>query len=261
MRRAGRVACSIVTPLLESIAPGETTQQVNNRGRAMIEDAGASGLFRGYVNGNAPPFGGDFCISVNDEVVHGLPGERTIRNGDLVSLDCGLTLDGWCADHASSIVVGGAAANPAADRLIEASRGVLRAGIEAMRVGMYWSTVGRVMEEAAEATGFGIVTEYVGHGIGRELHEAPKAPCYWSGYAGTDFVLTEGLVLAIEPILTMSRGAGATERGQLPGWRTRVRVDDADGWTVRTSDGSLACHVEHTVAMTAGGASVLTDGA
>ncbi|MEM1423747.1 MAG: M24 family metallopeptidase, partial [Planctomycetota bacterium] len=109
-----------------------------------------------------------------------------------------------------------------------------------------------------EATGFGIVTEYVGHGIGRDLHESPKAPCYWSGYTGTDFVLTEGLVLAVEPILTMSRGDAPTERGQLPGWRTRVRVDDRDGWTVRTSDGSLACHVEHTVAITSAGASVLT---
>ncbi|GAB4548612.1 MAG: type I methionyl aminopeptidase [Phycisphaerales bacterium] len=258
MRRAGDAVARIVRTLLADVSPGVTTRELNDRGRELIEQEGAEGLFRGYVNGDAPPFQGDFCISINDEVVHGLPGDRALRNGDLLSLDCGLRLEGWCADHASSVVVGGEQANPAAKRLIDAGWHVLEAGLGAMRPGVRWSTVGRVMEEAAEATGFGIVTEFVGHGIGRELHEAPKAPCYWTGYAGQDFTLTEGLVLAVEPILTMSRGADSGRPGELPGWRTRVRVDPSDGWTVRTTDGSLACHVEHTVAVTGAGADVLT---
>ncbi len=258
MRRAGLVASSVVRALLESLEPGLTTRGLNARGRTLIEDAGARGLFRGYSQNDAPPFDGDFCISVNNEVVHGVPTDRELERGDLVSLDCGLSLDGWCADHASSAVVGGHDANPAAARLIDAGRAVLQTGISLMKPGVRWSGVGRAMEEAADRTGFGIVTEYVGHGIGRSLHEPPKAPSYWSGYAGTDFTLTEGLVLAVEPILTMSRGATKSVRGELPGWRGGVRVDRSDGWTVRTTDGSLACHMEHTVAVTASGPVVLT---
>lgn len=258
MRRAGLVASSVVRTLIDELTPGQTTLEINDRARGLIEEAGAEGLFRGYVHSDAPPFPGDLCISVNEGVVHGVPSDRPLECGDLVSLDCGLRLDGWCADHAVSAVVGGRDANPEADRLIVAALGVLRVGIERMVIGARWSSVGRAMEDAAEATGFGIVTEYVGHGIGRDLHEAPKAPCYWSGYAGGDFELPEGLVLAVEPILTMSRGRGSTVPGKWPGWRTGVVVVSGDGWTVRTKDGSLAAHVEHTVAVTEGGPRVLT---
>lgn len=259
MASAGALASRVVRAVLDHAEPGVTTQGLSDLARRLIDEGDAIGLFRGYSQGEAPPFPGDLCVSVNDEIVHGVPSGRVLERGDLLSVDCGLRLDGWCADHASSVVVGGDDANPVAARLIAAAWGVLDRAITEMTQGSRWSTVARAMEEATEATGFGLVTDFVGHGIGTELHEAPKAPCYWSGTTCPDFTLTPGLVLAVEPLLTVSRG-GAPGSGAsgLPAWRTGVRTDEQDAWTVRTADGSLACHVEHTVAITDSGPRVLT---
>ncbi len=250
---------------------------LDEEAQKVMRESGAQPLFSGYVQGSSPPFPAATCISVNDEVVHGIPGSRALHPGDVVTIDVGVRFEGWCADSAISLVVPAGEGEFAdlrtesevqnARRMVLANRALLNLAIGLMRPGVMWSRIAKALEVAAEASGFGIVTEYIGHGIGRQLHELPRAPAYWTGFRGEDFCLEEGMTLAVEPMLTSRRGGPADVAGAMPGmgvgadglpvWRTQIR-DGGDGWTVLTRDGSFACHEEHVVAIVPGGSRVLT---
>ncbi len=258
--RAGDVVNGALHRAREAARPGATTADVDAAVEAVIFECGAEPLFKGYRQGSAPPFPGCACVSVNEEVVHGVPSaERALRTGDMVSIDVGVRFDGWCADSATTLVVGGGDAGDidaegrpvsgGSDTLIGSTRRVLLAAIGAMRPGVMWSAVASEMERLTLASGFGYVAEYVGHGIGRELHEPPKAPSYRTGYQGPDFELQEGVVLAIEPLLATGE---ADEYG-----RVAIRVAD-DGWTVKLADTGVACHEECIAAVTGGGARIIS---
>ncbi|CAE7546702.1 map, partial [Symbiodinium necroappetens] len=260
LTRAASLVCECLDLVRDAATEGVRTDDLDAVAGHHLVSRGATSLFKGYTQGDTPPFPADTCISVNDEVVHGIPSNRALKNGDLLCVDVGLKLDGWCGDSATAIVVGGADANPAAAKLIEQTREIIDLAVSRMKPGVRWSDIGRELEDRTEAMGVGLVTEYVGHGIGRELHEPPKAPCYWSGFGGDDFTLSEGMVLSIEPMLTLGRGpitGWLVGRAGLPAFRMPVQLDPKDGWTVRTADGSFACHEERMVAVTATGARVL----
>jgi methionyl aminopeptidase len=259
LRRAARVARQALEHAAAACAPGVTTAHVDSLVREHLARAHAQPLFLGYRQGNSPPFPAVTCISVNEQVVHGIPGSRVLEPSDLVSLDVGIRLDGWCADTATTVLVRGEGReNLTRAALVVAVRGLMEHARRLIRPGVRWSAVARELERAAHATGYGLVTEYVGHGIGRALHEPPRAPAYWSGFDGPDFTLEPGLVLAVEPILAEGRGPASAPPGGLPPWRMPVRLL-ADGWTVVTLDGSAAAHEEHMIAVTASGSVLLTD--
>lgn len=244
MRAAGQVVRAALNAMIEACRPGVCTQTLDEIGDAVIRDAGGESLFRWYPTYRVGEgFPGAACISVNDEIVHGVPGDRQIREGDVVTFDCGVRLDGWCGDAASTILVG--SVDPEHRRLVDVSRAILDRAIESIEPGRRWSAIAGVMERMAREAGFGVVTEYVGHGVGRKLHEPPQIPAFVGKnfLDEGDFILEPGMVLAIEPMLTCGR----------PSTRT-----GSDGWTVLTRDGRVACHVEHTVAVVANGADVLT---
>ncbi len=240
--RACRVVGLVLDATTKACQPGMTTADLATVARNAIDEAGGESLFRGYTRGGATPFPGDVCISVNEEVVHGIPGDRIIREGDVVKVDCGVRLSEWCGDGATTILV-----EPVADesrRLAQATRYVLDLAIDMMNPGVLWSDIARAMQTASEEAGFGVVTDYVGHGIGRSLHEPPKVPAFAAGWDWIDdFVLRPGMVLAVEPMLT----AGLPEV---------VRLND--GWTVATRDRRPAAHEEHTIAVRDDGVLVLT---
>jgi methionyl aminopeptidase len=199
-----------------------------------VERLGAKPSFKGYRG-----FPANLCVSVNDEVVHGIPGERVLKNGDIVSLDLGVLFMGFQGDGAVTIGVG--EISPQARDLIKATEGVLRAGIASARAGARLGDISATMQSYAETRGYSVVRDYSGHGIGREMHEEPQIPNF--GLPGTGPVLEKGMTLALEPMVN----AGD--------WR--IRLGD-DRWTVLTADGSLSAHFEHTIAITDGEAEVLT---
>lgn len=266
--RAGSAVGEVLRCAAGAATPGATTLDVNRAAAERMEALGATGLFRGYRRGSAPPFPGDVCISVNDEVVHGVPSSRRIAHGDIVSIDVGARIDGWCADAAVSVIAlnpAGAEPGPLLEARIRRRRellaqttALLESAVRLARPGVVWSSIARALELEATEQGFCMVLEYCGHGIGRELHEPPKAPTVWTGFAGPDFTLAPGMVLAIEPILTSETPRAHLRPGEAgPRHRSAV-VTRPDGWTVRTVSGADACHVEHTVAITPDGATVLT---
>lgn len=246
MRLAGRVVRRALEAASRACVAGATTRQVNDVARTVILGAGGVGLFRDYPTYRpGEGFPGDVCVSVNEEIVHGIPGSRVLCDGDIVTVDCGVKLAGWCADAAVTVPVGDV--SRPVEKLVRVTREVLAEAIEAIRPGRRWSQVARIMQELAESAGFGVVREFVGHGIGRVLHELPQAPAYVSRRfaRGHDFELEVGMTLAVEPMLTLGNP---------------VPVTLADGWTVVTRDRLPSCHVEHTIAVTPRGADVLTDG-
>lgn len=246
IRRAGSLVHRALQAAGCSVRPGITTAELDGIASQVIAAGGGESLFLGYASPTgADPFPASTCISVNEEVVHGVPGERTLAAGDIVSIDCGVRLDGWCADAAITLPVG--RIDTASSKLIEDGRRLLQAAVAMMRPGRKWSEIARVLEAAARREGYGIVRDYVGHGIGRELHEPPQVPCFLTNtfLRSYDFTLEPGMTLCVEPMLTL--GSAETELAE-------------DGWTVRTRDGRRACHVEHTIAITRFGAAVLTDG-
>jgi methionyl aminopeptidase len=236
MRAAGAVVALMHERIRAAVAPGVTTRELDAIGRAVIAEAGATSNFLGYHG-----FPAVICTSVNDSVVHGIPDDTPLALGDLLSVDCGAVVDGWHGDAAFSMVVGGAAANPEAHRLVELAERSLRAAIAVLRDGARLSDIGHAVQSLVEGAGCSVVKEYTGHGIGRAMHERPDIPNW--GPAGKGPRLKAGTTLAIEPIIT----AGNDEVAELE-----------DGWTVVTVDGSLAAHVEHTVAVTLDGAEILT---
>lgn len=265
IRRAGAVVHEALERAIDACVPGATTAEINAIAMEVIANAKATPLFLGYPSSDAgtSPFPACCCISVNDEIVHGVPGARRLCDGDIVSIDCGVRLPdmdgapaGWCADAAVTVPVGRVA--PAAIALIECAREMLAVSVAMARPGERWSEIAAAMQALASDGGFGIVAEYVGHGIGRELHESPHVPnCLSSDLlAHGDFTLRPGMVLAIEPIITAT--ASETDASGFPcGVPTRRA---ADGWTVVTADGAVAAHVEHTIAITRHGCEVLTLG-
>jgi methionyl aminopeptidase len=238
MRVAGRIVADTISAVLEAVRPGATTADLDAVAEQIIRERGATPSFLGY-RGTYPA---TICASIDDEIVHGIPSpERVLEEGNLLSLDFGAIWEGFHADSAVSVFVGGASPNEDAARLVKVTEEALHAGIAAVRAGGRLSDIGHAIESVAEPAGLGIVREYGGHGIGRSLHEDPFIQNFGRPGRGPD--LRAGLVLAIEPML------------MLGGEQTRVLADD---WTVVTVDGSLAAHFEHTVAVTDDGVEVLT---
>ena len=234
MRQAGRVVAGLLEHLSGTIRPGIKTKELDDEAIAYLRRAGAQPAFLGYRG-----FPASICVSVNEEVVHGIPGERRIREGDLVSIDAGAVVQGFYADAATTLPVGVIA--PVARRLSDATRQALDEGIRQAVVGHRVSDISHAVQRVIEAGGFGIVRDFVGHGIGHALHEDPPIPNFGPPNVGPR--LKAGMVIAIEPMVT----AGGYE----------VQVLE-DGWTAVTKDRSLAAHFEHTVAITERGPEILT---
>ncbi|MCU0304605.1 MAG: type I methionyl aminopeptidase [Thermoanaerobaculales bacterium] len=234
MHLANRVVHQALAKVREAAGPGVTTAELDQLAEEVIRDAGAVPAFKGYRG-----FPATLCTSVNDEIVHGIPSSRVrLAEGDLLSVDCGVVLDGFFGDAAVSFGIGDV--NGVVERLVDVTRQCLDDAVAQVGPGRRLGDIGAAVQRRAEGSGFGVVREFVGHGIGRELHEEPQVPNY--GQPGRGQVMRPGLVLAIEPMIT----AGS--------WR--VKVDD-DGWTARTEDGKLAAHFEFSVAVTPDGHRVL----
>ncbi len=236
MRKAGRVVAEMHACIREAIKPGVTTRRLDEIAREVIERRGARSNFLGY---GYPPFPGVICASVNDTVVHGIPGDQRLREGDIVSIDCGAVVQGWHGDAAFTTGVG--AISQEAQRLIDVTEESLRAGIEQMMDGNRIGDIGHAVQTVVERAGFSVVRDYVGHAIGTAMHEKPEVPNY--GRRGTGPKLRVGNVFAVEPMVTAGRPETKLAR---------------DGWTVTTADGSLAAHAEHTIAITDHGPEILT---
>ena len=246
MREAGRLVHQALNRCREVCKAGATTAEIDAAAESVLgEHPGAVGLFQWYPTyQKGQGFPAVTCISVNDEVVHGIPGGRVIEEGDVVSVDFGVRLNGWCGDSATTIMVGKVL--PETKRLCEVTQHVLHIAIENIRPGRRWSRIAAMMQRYAEQAGMGVIRDFVGHGIGRSMHEEPKVPNFASReLMRNDIELVPGLVLAVEPMCTLGS--------------ERVKVLD-DGWTVVTTDGKYAAHYEHTIAVTEDGCEVLTDG-
>jgi methionyl aminopeptidase len=234
MRASGKILGACLTQLAASVRAGMTTLDLDREADTFIRDHHCIPGFLGYDG-----FPNSLCVSINEQVVHGIPGPQVIHDGDLVSLDCGLILDGWWADSGLSVACG--EPSPLVRRLIDVTREALDRGIAAARPGNHIGDIGAAVQEFVEASGYSVVKQYVGHGIGRDMHELPQVPNY--GRPGTGNQLKPGYVIAIEPMVNAGRA------------ETRVLDDD---WTVVTADGKLSCYFEHTVAITESGPEVLT---
>jgi len=234
MRRAGKIVAILLEGLSRVIKPGIKTKELDLMVEEGVARFGARASFKGYRG-----FPAHLCVSINDEVVHGIPGERELKAGDIVSLDVGVILDGFQADAAITLGVGEITTQ--AQRLIETTAGALWAGIAQCCYGKRLGDVSAAIQQYAESHGFSVVREYAGHGIGRELHEEPQIPNF--GVPGQGPLLKRGMTLALEPMVN----AGS--------WQTKLSPNQ---WTVLTMDGSLSAHFEHTVLITDGEAEVLT---
>lgn len=246
MRNAGRVVHGVLAKMHELAKPGVSTAELNAVAEEMISQAGGTALFKGVKNPQAKfPFPAALCTSINEELVHGVPGDRALREGDVVSVDCGVRLAGYCGDSATTIAIGNVAAETA--HLVDVTRRALALAIELVRPGRMWSEVARKVQQFVENERLSVVRDFVGHGIGREMHEEPKVPNFWGG-AGRqrDFELVTRMVLAIEPMVNLGTH--------------HVEYADGDRWAVVTRDRKNAAHFEHTVAVTDSGADVLTNG-
>jgi methionyl aminopeptidase len=237
MRRSGRIVHQVLEAAKQLVAPGVSTMDLERVAERKIRDLGAKSAFKGYFN-----YPCVLCTSVSDEIVHGIPSERRVlKAGDIVSLDCGVVLDGYYGDAAITVPVG-EPISPFLQKLIEVTRESLRLGIEAARAGNTVGDVGAAVQQHVEANGFSVVREFVGHGIGTHLHEDPQVPNF--GTPGHGPRLRAGMVLAIEPMVN----AGGPE--------TRL-LDDK--WTAVTQDGSYSAHFEHCIAVTKNGPMILTE--
>jgi methionyl aminopeptidase len=234
LREAGRIVRAVLDEVAAAAQPGTRTQELDRLAEARTRERGARPAFKGYLG-----YPASICISVNDEVVHGIPSRRTLQEGDLVGLDFGVIHRGFFGDAAVTVPVG--RVPEAARRLLEVTREALARGIAAAVAGGRVGDIGAAVQGWVESQGFSVVREFVGHGIGRRLHEPPQVPNF--GARGTGPLLEEGLVLAVEPMVNAGR----------PEVRTL-----GDGWTAVTADGSLSAHFEHTIAITAAGPEILT---
>ena len=239
MRRAGLLVWQAHQAAARILRPGISTAEINEVYRSTFANADATPLFLNY---GEPPFPAETCISINEEVVHGIPGPRVLKDGDVVSLDTGCRIDGWCGDAAVTHPIG--EISDEAQRLLKATNGVLNLAIELMDKHTMWSDVAREMENYIHDHGFYVVEEMVGHGIGKNLHEKPQVPNYYAeDLLEEDFDLRPGVVLAIEPMVNV-------------GTKEIEYLDDE--WTVVTIDGKPSAHFEHTIAITKEGPTRLT---
>ncbi len=239
MREAGRVVAAMLTACRGAVRPGVTTAELDRVAADVLKKHGAQSNFKGYGVPALPPFPGVICTSINSEVVHGIPGKRRLKDGDILSIDAGAIVEGWHADAAITVAVG--TVSPEAAKLIAVTEEALRRGIGAAQVGRRLGDVGGAVQRWVESQRLTVVRNYVGHGIGRAMHEEPQVPNY--GVPERGLQIKEGLCIAIEPMVN----AGGSETRTLD-----------DRWTVMTADGSLSAHFEHTVWCTAAGPVVLT---
>jgi methionyl aminopeptidase len=238
MRTAGRIVAEVLALVESELKPGVSTAHLDRLAERHIRSSGAVPSFKGYGH-RSNPFPASLCISIDDEVVHGIPGERRIRDGQIVSVDAGAIYDGWHGDGARTFMVG--QLTPEVAKLIDTTRLAMMAGIAAAVPDANLGDISAAIEDVAAPGGYGIVRQFVGHGIGTEMHQEPQVPNYRTGVRGMK--LAPGICLAIEPMLTLGSGDVAVK---------------PDGWTVVTQDGSLAAHFEHTIAVTENGPEILT---
>lgn len=237
MRTAGRIVAGTIDRVLQTVAPGKNTADLDAVAERYIVEQQAVPSFKGYRG-----FPATICTSLNEEIVHGIPSpKRVLKEGDLLSLDFGAIWEGFHADSAVTVFVGGQAPTAEAEKLVRVTEEALEAGISQIRPGGRLTDISHAVEQVAVGAGFEVVKEYVGHGVGRSLHEDPQIPNY--GPPGRGPALKPGLVIAVEPMVNLG------------GWETRVLADD---WTVVTADGSLSAHFEHTIAVTEDGHEILT---
>lgn len=234
MREAGRIVALALRAVREAVAPGVTTKDLDEVAREVITSHGAIPSFKGYHG-----YPGNICASVNEEVVHGIPGSRKLQEGDIVSVDCGATYNGFVGDSAVTIPVG--KIDPVSEQLLRVTEESLYQGIAAAIVGNRLSDISHAVQVHVEAAGFSVVRDYVGHGIGRNMHEDPQIPNF--GPPGHGPLLKPGMVLAIEPMVNVGT------------YKVRTLKD---GWTVLTADGKRSAHFEHTIAITPDGPKLLT---
>jgi len=234
MRQAGRIVAAVLEVLVKRIEPGVMTEELDAIAARELSRYGATSSFKGYRG-----FPASLCVSVNEELVHGIPGKRVLQEWEIVSFDYGADYEGFHGDAALTVGVG--RISPQAQELIKVTEGALREGIAAARTRAHLGDISAAIQSFVESKGLSVVREYVGHGIGRDMHEDPQIPNF--GPPGQGTVLRKGMTLALEPMVNVG------------GWRTRVADDH---WTVATADGSLSAHFEHTIAITDGEAEILT---
>lgn len=239
LRQSNQLVGLTLAEVAKYIRPGVTTLELDQIAEQFIRDHGAIPTFKGYPNHNGQPFPGTLCTSVNDVVVHGIPNKEILKDGDIVSVDCGVLLNGFCGDSAYTFAIGEVGEEVL--KLLTATKEALYLGIEQAVQGKRLGDIGNAIQSHCEGQSYGVVREFVGHGIGRNMHEDPQVPNY--GRRGTGTQLKRGLCIAIEPMITLG---------------SRQVVMDRDGWTVRTSDRKPAAHFEHTVAVNSGKADILS---
>jgi methionyl aminopeptidase len=237
LREAGRINARALDAVRQLIRPGVTTAELDAAAENVIRKHGATPTFKGYPG--PYPYPASICVSINEQLVHGIPGKRKLQAGDIVSIDCGSTFEGFVGD--SAITVGVGEIPPLAQRLIEVTEQALYEGIRQMRSGNRVGDVSAAIQIFVENAGFNVTREYTGHGVGRQMHEGPQVPNY--GIGGRGQVLRQGMTIALEPMVLV----GTSQTRVLP-----------DQWTVVSADGSLTAHWEHSVAITEGDALILT---
>jgi methionyl aminopeptidase len=244
IRKAGRVVAEVLSKLQEIAEPGVTTGHLDGVALQMTVDAGAQALFKGVRNPSSrTPFPGVICASINEQVVHGIPSDKVkLKHGDILSIDFGVRLDGYCGDAAVTIAIGEISEDKC--RLMDVTKSVLDIAIEKAAPTVKWSQVAAEMQDCAESAGFSVVKDFVGHGIGRKMHEEPRVPNFVSDdLLANDIILREGMILAVEPMINMGTSDVRTLK---------------NGWTVVTKDGKCSAHFEHTIAIVKDGCEVLT---
>ncbi len=244
MRRAGAVVADVLSELQKAAKPGVTTGHLDAMALRLTQEAGAQALFKGVKHpAGRRPFPGAICASINEEVVHGIPADdRVLGAGDILSIDFGVRLNGYCGDAALTVPVGEISAENR--KLIEVTEGALQLAIDRAKPGVRWSAIAGAMQQYTESAGFSVVRDFVGHGIGTKMHEDPKVPNFVSeDLLLDDIILTEGMILAVEPMINAGSYAVRTL---------------GNGWTVVTRDGRCSAHFEHTIAIVKGGCEVLT---
>ena len=234
MRKAGAIVAEVMARLKESVSPGITTLDLDKIAQTWIKKLGAKPTFVGYMG-----YPKSLCVSINEEVVHGIPGKRLINSGDVVSIDCGVTFNGFVADHAETVIVG--SVDTQTEALVNDTKRSLEIGIDVVKIDSRIGDIGHAIQSFAESKNYGVVRDFVGHGIGRRMHEEPQIPNF--GRHGSGPRIQAGMVLALEPMLNL----GTPD----------VKILK-DGWTVVTKDGKCSAHFEHTVAVTQTGVQLLT---
>ena len=239
MRAANLLVADTLAEIAKVIRPGGTTKQLDHLAEEYIRDHGAVPTFKGFPNPYGGPFPASICASVNDEVVHGIPNDRPLKDGDIVSVDCGTLLEGYNGDSCYTFCVGEVSAE--VKRLLKVTKESLYAGIKAALSGKRIGDIGYTIQRHCESNGYGVVKEFVGHGIGKAMHEEPTVPNY--GRKGSGVLIKDGLCIAIEPMITL----GSPDIMMMP-----------DRWTIKTRDGKWAAHFEHTIAVHLGRADILS---